>query len=219
MTTKPIAPRDTVPRDTVARDIDAYISAFPEPIRAILEQIRRLVHEVAPAAREAIKYQIPTFTLNGNLVHFGAFKKHIGFYPAPRGAHRMPQFSAYAGEKGTATFPLDTPIPYAVIREMIALRVEEDAKAATPKPKSRKAAAPRKGKGPSAIVKKRANEKRASGKVAHEKRVRSTKVARGPAKKATKQASGKQVRVRNAKATGQSNRAVSGSKRSKARKR
>jgi uncharacterized protein YdhG (YjbR/CyaY superfamily) len=70
---------------TAPKTIDEYIAGFPYDVQEILEKIRMTIKEAAPDAEETIKYQIPTFTLKGNLVHFGAFKKHIGFYPTPVG--------------------------------------------------------------------------------------------------------------------------------------
>jgi len=69
----------------IFNDIDSYISSFPESTQKILEQIRRTIRKAAPEAKETINYGIPTFTLNGNLVHFAAFQNHIGFYPTPSG--------------------------------------------------------------------------------------------------------------------------------------
>ena len=74
-----------LPKQEAPQTIDAYIAGFPEDVQAILQQVRRTIHEAAPEATEAISYQMPTFKLHGNLVHFGAFKNHIGFYPVPSG--------------------------------------------------------------------------------------------------------------------------------------
>ena len=98
------------------KNIDEYIAGFPPEIQEILEKIRLTIREAAPKAEEAISYMIPTFKLNGNLVHFAAYKKHIGFYPAPRGKEAFrEELSAYGGGKGTVQFQLDKPIPYALI--------------------------------------------------------------------------------------------------------
>src|SRR5262249_14076681 len=92
-------------------------------VQAILEKIRLTIRSAAPGAEEAISYQIPTFKLNGNLVHFAAFKKHIGFYPPVKGDERlMKAVSPYAGEKGNLRFPLDQPIPYDLIKRITRLR-------------------------------------------------------------------------------------------------
>ena len=85
------------------------------------------VRKAAPDAKEAIKYGMPTFTLNGNLVFFGAFKKHIGFYPAPSGTKEFDEeLSAYEGEKGTLRFPLDKPIPYDLIARIVKFRAKKN---------------------------------------------------------------------------------------------
>ena len=107
--------------------IDEYIAAYPPEIREILEKVRATIREEAPGAEEAIKYGLPTFTLKGNLVHFGAFKKHIGFYPTPSGIEAFEaELSAYGRSKGAIRFPLDKPIPYDLIREMVRFRVREN---------------------------------------------------------------------------------------------
>ena len=109
------------------RDIDEYIAGFPPEIQEILQKIRLTIRKAAPKAEEAISYMIPTFKLNGNLVHFAAFKKHIGFYPAPRGKEAFSEeISAYGGGKGTLQFRLDEPIPYALIRKIVKFRVKEN---------------------------------------------------------------------------------------------
>ena len=107
--------------------IDAYIASFPEDVQVILEKIRRIVREAAPEAQEAIKYQIPIFVLNGNLVHFAAFQKHIGFYPTPSGIEQFKDaLSAYHSAKGSVQFPLDSPIPYTLIKKIVEFRVNEN---------------------------------------------------------------------------------------------
>lgn len=107
--------------------IDEYIAGFPHDIREILEQIRSTIQKAAPDAEEKISYQMPTFTLHGNLVHFAAFKHHIGFYPTPTGTEKFRQeLSAYPGGKGSVRFPLDKPIPFALIRKIVKFRVKEN---------------------------------------------------------------------------------------------
>jgi len=109
------------------KNIDEYIAGFPPEIQEILEKIRLTIREAAPKAEEAISYMIPTFKLNGNLVHFAAYKRHIGFYPAPRGNEAFrEELSAYGGGKGTVQFRLDKPIPYALIRKIVKFRVKEN---------------------------------------------------------------------------------------------
>jgi len=114
------------------KTIDEYIAGFPDDVQAILQQIRETIREAAPDAQETISYQMPTFTLKGALVHFAAFKKHIGFYPTPTGTEAFrEELAAYKGGKGSIRFPLDRPIPFELISRIVAYRVEENlAKAA-----------------------------------------------------------------------------------------
>lgn len=107
--------------------IDEYIAGFPPDIQAILEKIRATIRDAAPDAEEAISYQMPTFRLKGNLVHFAAFKNHIGFYPTPTGTQQFQErLSAYEGGKGSVRFPLDQPIPFDLISEIVKFRVTEN---------------------------------------------------------------------------------------------
>ena len=112
---------------TTTRTIDEYIAGFSADVQEILEKIRTTIREVAPEAEETIKYRIPTFTLKGNLVHFAAFKKHIGFYPEPTGMEAFKdELSVYEGAKGSVQFPLDQPIPYDLISRIVKFRVKEN---------------------------------------------------------------------------------------------
>ncbi|MGO4548322.1 iron chaperone [Paenibacillus sp. 2TAB23] len=114
--------------------IDQYIATFPAEIQAILEKIRHVIQEAAPEATEKIGYQMPTFVLNGNLVHFAAFKKHIGLYPAPSGIYAFKeQLAKYKGAKGSIQFPLDQPMPYELISEIVKFRVAENIEKANSK--------------------------------------------------------------------------------------
>lgn len=123
---------------TAPRDIDEYIAGFPKDIQEILEKIRLTIREAAPDAEEAIKYQIPTFTLKGNLVHFAAFKNHIGFYPTPQVIEEFAdELTPYASGKGSAQFPLDKPIPFELIRRIVKFRVEKNLAKAEAKRKRR----------------------------------------------------------------------------------
>ena len=107
--------------------IDEYISTFPEDVQRILNELRQTIKEAAPEAQETINYQIPTFTLNGNLVHFAAFEKHIGFYPTPSGMEAFKQeLSRYKGAKGSVQFPIDEPLPLPLIRRIVEYRVKEN---------------------------------------------------------------------------------------------
>ena len=111
------------------KNIDEYIAAFPPEVQERLKAIRQVIHEAAPQATEKISYQMPTFYLNGNLVHFAAFKSHIGFYPAPTGVEAFrEEISQYKWSKGAVQFPLDQPVPYDLIRRMTEYRVAENMK-------------------------------------------------------------------------------------------
>ncbi len=108
------------------KNIDEYIVSFSPEVQSILEKIRSTIRKAAPEAVEKISYQIPTFVLMGNLVHFAAFKKHIGLYPPVKGDEKLKaEISRYQGEKGNLKFPLDEPIPYALISRIVKFRVKE----------------------------------------------------------------------------------------------
>jgi len=111
-----------------ARDIDEYIGYFSPEVQVILQKIRATVRKAAPHAQETISYQIPAFTLNGQLVYFAAFKNHIGFYPPVIGGDQKfkKAKSAFEGPKGNLQFPLDKPIPYGVIGKLVKLRVKQN---------------------------------------------------------------------------------------------
>ena len=112
--------------EPVPNTIDAYISSFPDKVQAILRKIRLLVREAAPDAEEAIKYQIPTFVLGENLVHFAAFEKHIGLYPTPSAIEKFKaELTGLKSAKGSVQFPLDSPIPYTLIKRIVKFRVKE----------------------------------------------------------------------------------------------
>jgi uncharacterized protein YdhG (YjbR/CyaY superfamily) len=120
------------------KNIDEYIAAFPPDIQEILQKIRLTIRKAAPDADETIKYQMPTFTLKGNLVHFAAFKNHIGFYPTPTGTEEFrKELSVYQGAKGSVRFPLDNPIPYTLISEIVKFRAKENLDRATAKEKKK----------------------------------------------------------------------------------
>lgn len=116
-----------MPTHRAARNIDEYIAAFSPEVQAILERIRVTIRQAAPDAQETISYKIPAFTLDGVLVYFAAFKKHIGFYPPVRGDAKLEKaISTYAGPKGNLQFPLDQPIPYRLIERIVKLRVKQN---------------------------------------------------------------------------------------------
>ena len=117
-----------------ANNIDEYIAGFPKDVQAILQKIRGIIRKVAPDAVEAIKYQIPTFVLNGNLVHFAAFQKHIGLYPTPSGIEEFrDELSVYKSAKGSVQFPLDAPVPFSLITKIVKFRVKETREKVAPR--------------------------------------------------------------------------------------
>lgn len=112
---------------TKAKDIDEYIAAFPPDVQQVMEQVRTTIKAVEPTLEEAISYAIPTFKFhNKNLVHFAAFKNHIGFYAAPTGHEAFKKdLSVYKSGKGSVQFPLDKPMPLDLIRRIVQFRVQE----------------------------------------------------------------------------------------------
>jgi uncharacterized protein YdhG (YjbR/CyaY superfamily) len=109
--------------------IDEYIALFPKEIRKILTGLRKTIRAAAPDAAERISYQMPTYWQNGNLVHFAAYKNHIGFYPTPSGIQAFKkELSDYEGSKGAIRFPIDKPLPLDLIRNIAEYRVLENAK-------------------------------------------------------------------------------------------
>ncbi|MDH6428346.1 MULTISPECIES: iron chaperone [Paenibacillus] len=109
--------------------IDAYISGFSLEVQEILNTLRKVIKEAAPEAEEKISYQMPTFALHGNLVHFAAYPKHIGFYPTPSGINAFKdELSGYKGAKGSVQFPIDKPMPYELISKIVTFRVAENLK-------------------------------------------------------------------------------------------
>ena len=129
----------------VSTEIDDYISAFPKETQELLQKVRLTIRKAAPDADEKIGYGIPTFTLNGNLVHFAGYKNHIGFYPAPQGLEAFKEeLSHYKGAKGSVQFPLDQPLPVDLITRMVKYRVEKNLEKASTKPKKEKPATAKK---------------------------------------------------------------------------
>jgi uncharacterized protein YdhG (YjbR/CyaY superfamily) len=123
------------------KTIDEYIDTFPEDVQRILNELRQTIREAAPQAQETINYQMPTFTLNGNLVHFAAYEHHIGFYPTPTGIEAFKrELSRYKGAKGSVQFPIDEPLPLPLIRRIVEYRVKENSERKQKKrPAARKA--------------------------------------------------------------------------------
>jgi uncharacterized protein YdhG (YjbR/CyaY superfamily) len=123
---------------TIPKTIDEYIAGFPLDVQDILQKIRATIRQAAPEAQEKISYQMPTFALNGNLVHFAAFKNHIGFYPIPSGIEAFKEdLSPYKQGKGSVQFPLDQPIPYDLIARITAFRARENLEKAKAKKKGK----------------------------------------------------------------------------------
>lgn len=116
------------------KSIDEYILRFPPEIREILKTLRGVIKGSAPDAVEKISYQMPTFALHGNLVHFAAHTNHIGFYPTPSGVDAFKQeLSEYKGAKGSTQFPIEKPLPYELISKIVKFRVAENLKRAEEK--------------------------------------------------------------------------------------
>ncbi len=112
---------------TAQKTIDAYIANCPPDVQATLTELRATIRAAAPDAEEKISYRMPTFALHGNLVHFAAFKNHIGFYPAPSGtAQFQKELSTYKTSKGAVQFPLDQPLPLKLIARIVKFRVKEN---------------------------------------------------------------------------------------------
>ncbi len=109
------------------KTIEEYIQLFPEEVKKILQIVRKTIQEEVPTATEAISYQMPTFKLHGkNLVHFAAWKQHIGFYPTPSGLDAFKKdLERYNGAKGSVQFPLNEPMPLSLIRKIVRYRVGE----------------------------------------------------------------------------------------------
>jgi len=108
-------------------EVDIYISTFPAQTQERLEQLRKLIKETVPEAKELISYGIPTYVLHGNLIHFGGFKNHIGFYPGPNAILTFKEeLKNYKQAKGSIQFPLIQPMPLDVIKKIVLLRVEEN---------------------------------------------------------------------------------------------
>jgi uncharacterized protein YdhG (YjbR/CyaY superfamily) len=108
--------------------MDEYINTFPNDVQSILEKMRQTIRKAAPKATEAISYQMPTFKLDGkNLVHFAAFKNHIGFYPIPSGIEAFKkELSPYKQGKGSVQFPIDKQIPYDLVKNIVIFRVKQN---------------------------------------------------------------------------------------------
>ena len=121
--------------------IDEYIADFPSAVQPQLEKVRAAIKKAAPDAEEAIKYMMPTFVLNGNLIHFACWTSHIGLYPGSKPiAEFKDELSRYETSKGTVQFPLDKPIPYGLIGKITKFCVKRNAERAAAKKYKRKIA-------------------------------------------------------------------------------
>ena len=122
-----------------SKSIDENIFRFSLDVQGILEMLRKVIKESAPDAEEKISYQMPTFVLHGNLVHFAAYKNHIGFYPTPSGIDAFKdELSEFKGAKGSVQFPIEKPIPYELISKIVKFRVAENIKKSEDKLKNKK---------------------------------------------------------------------------------
>jgi uncharacterized protein YdhG (YjbR/CyaY superfamily) len=114
---------------TKSQDVDEYIAAYPSDVQKILELMRKIIKEAAPQATETIGYGMPTYKLNGNLVHFAGYKNHIGFYPTPPAIVAFQkELAPYKRSKGAVQFPIDQPIPYELVKKIVKYRVKESLK-------------------------------------------------------------------------------------------
>ena len=114
-------------KDAGFSTIDEYIAQFPQDMQRTLQELRATIRAAAPDASEKISYQMPTFFLNGNLVHFAVQQKHIGFYPAPSGIEAFQgELVAYKGSKGAVQFPINAPLPLDLVRRIVEFRVAEN---------------------------------------------------------------------------------------------
>ena len=112
----------------VAADIDSYIASFPKDVQTALQSLRQTVHATAPGAEEAIRYAMPAFILNGHLALFATFKNHIGFYPAPTGVKAFEKdLAGYKTGRGSVQFPLDKPMPLALVKKMVLYQMKRNA--------------------------------------------------------------------------------------------
>jgi len=141
--------------------IDEYIDSLPANVQKILQKIRKTIQKAAPAAEEAISYQMPSFRLNGYLIYFAARANHIGLYPAPRGAAEFKEeLARYEGGKGTVQFKFDAPVPYDLIARIVKFRAQENMDKAAAKSKKRSSA--KKSAKRTATTKKRAPTRKTS---------------------------------------------------------
>lgn len=123
--------------------VDEYIAGFTPGVAAILEAVRRTVRQAAPEAQETISYRMPAFVQSGVLVYFAAFKRHVGLYPPVVGDAALEADAArYAGEKGNLRFPLDEPMPHALIGRIVRHRLRQNLARAAARPARRRGGTP-----------------------------------------------------------------------------
>ncbi|NCT93507.1 MAG: DUF1801 domain-containing protein [Chitinophagaceae bacterium] len=123
----------------VAATVDAYIASFPEATQALLNQMRKAILQAAPKAQEQISYMMPAYKLDGVLVYFGGYAKHIGFYPTGSAIQSFKdELTTYHTSKGTVQFPLDKKLPIGLIKRMVQFRVQENTDKAAAKKKLKK---------------------------------------------------------------------------------
>jgi uncharacterized protein YdhG (YjbR/CyaY superfamily) len=114
-------------KKNIASDVDSYIASYPPKVAKLLKQLRAIIKKSAPGAEESISYMMPAYKLDGPLVYFGGYDKHIGFYPTGSGvAAFKKEISVYKHSKGAVQFPLDQPLPLALIEKMVKFRVKEN---------------------------------------------------------------------------------------------
>jgi uncharacterized protein YdhG (YjbR/CyaY superfamily) len=120
-------------------DITGYIEMFPSSTKTMLKELRKIIKKAAPSAEETISYNMPTFNLDGYLVYFAGYKNHIGFYPMPSAVDKFSkELSVYKTAKGSVQFPLDEPLPSALITRIVKFRVKENQEKAKLKKKKKK---------------------------------------------------------------------------------
>lgn len=108
-------------------EVDKYIAAFPPEIQAILQQVRTLIRQAAPDAKECISWGMPTYKQKGNVVHFAGHKHHVGLYPGASGIEVFKdKLTEYKSSKGAVQFPYNKPLPAALITEITTFRVKEN---------------------------------------------------------------------------------------------
>ncbi len=114
-------------KDNLPPDVDAYIAQFPADVQGKMQQIRSLIKSVAPQAEEMIAYGMPAYKLHGPLVYFAGYKNHIGFYATPTGHSAFAEeLSKYKQGKGSVQFPLSEPMPFDLIKRIVAFRLQEN---------------------------------------------------------------------------------------------